>query len=94
MPTIEETLNEREKTHGKYVEHASMTQALKRLIRANLKRAAFSQDVQDCISEALDMIAHKIGRITAGDSLESDHWRDIAGYATLVVRELEDGKNG
>ena len=35
------------------------------------------------------MILHKIGRIVAGDEREVDHWQDIAGYATLAVKELE-----
>lgn len=39
-------------------------------------------------SESLDMIAHKIGRIIAGDPNVEDHWRDIAGYATLVADRL------
>ena len=38
--------------------------------------------------EALDMIAHKIGRIFAVDADFLDHWLDIAGYATLVHRQL------
>jgi hypothetical protein len=39
--------------------------------------------------EALDMTAHKIGRILAGDPDHKDHWDDIAGYTTLVARELK-----
>ena len=39
--------------------------------------------------EALDMICSKIARICVGNNNEIDHWRDIAGYALLVVRELE-----
>ena len=35
--------------------------------------------------ESLDMIAHKIGRILAGDPDFRDHWDDIAGYAKLVA---------
>jgi hypothetical protein len=34
--------------------------------------------------EALDMILHKIARIVNGNPNETDHWHDIAGYATLV----------
>jgi hypothetical protein len=41
--------------------------------------------------EALEMIAHKIARILSGDPNHKDHWEDIAGYAELVVRELEHG---
>jgi hypothetical protein len=39
-------------------------------------------------AEALDMIAHKIGRILAGDPNHADHWDDIAGYARLVARRV------
>ena len=35
------------------------------------------------------MIAHKLGRICAGDPDFPDHYKDIAGYATLVAKELE-----
>lgn len=38
--------------------------------------------------EALDMIQHKIGRILNGDPTYDDSWKDIAGYATLIVEEL------
>ena len=34
------------------------------------------------------MIVHKIGRILAGNPNHSDHWHDIAGYATLVDAQL------
>jgi hypothetical protein len=42
--------------------------------------------------EALDMIAHKIGRILNGDPNYADSWVDIAGYAKLVADRLESGK--
>ena len=35
--------------------------------------------------EALEMIAHKIGRILAGRPAFRDQWDDIAGYAKLVA---------
>ena len=38
--------------------------------------------------ESLDMIQHKIGRILNGDPTYDDSWKDIAGYATLIVNEL------
>jgi hypothetical protein len=44
--------------------------------------------------EALEMIAHKISRILAGDPHFADHWTDISGYARLVERQLLDGKKG
>jgi hypothetical protein len=41
------------------------------------------------MAESLEAIAAKIARILAGNARETDHWQDIAGYATLVVRQIE-----
>lgn len=35
------------------------------------------------------MILHKLARIANGQANQPDSWADIAGYATLMVRELE-----
>ena len=40
------------------------------------------------LCEAINMICHKLGRIANGDPTYDDSWRDIAGYAMLVVRYL------
>jgi hypothetical protein len=45
----------------------------------------------DVQQEAFDFIASKLARILSGQAKFADHWRDIAGYAMLVVRELENG---
>ena len=34
------------------------------------------------------MIAHKIGRILAGNPDFKDHWDDIAGYAVLISQRV------
>jgi hypothetical protein len=34
------------------------------------------------------MIVVKIARICAGDATCADHWRDLAGYASLAGRNL------
>jgi DNA primase len=58
-----------------------------------MKRAMRCPDGWDSLApyqrEALEMIAQKISRALHGNPHEVDHWRDIAGYATLVVNELE-----
>jgi hypothetical protein len=77
-------LAERQKTHGDYRVHAAITQQIKQVI-AN----ANNESLTDSQREALDMIAHKIGRILAGNPHFKDHWVDCCGYAMLVVRELE-----
>ena len=89
---IEDTLKARGRTHGDYGHHAEVTQRLKRVVRNAWVRHPDSHvvhRVEDSIDETLDMILHKIGRIVAGNDREVDHWQDIAGYATLMVKELE-----
>lgn len=92
--TIKDTLEQRQKTHGNFEDHADLAQALK----AECSEAAHSTKVGSTCSapvryyrgldavqaESLDMILHKIARIIVGDPSEADHWHDIAGYATLV----------
>jgi hypothetical protein len=84
---INALLAERGKTHGDYVTHSLVTQDLKRVVTHHV--ADLDRRLDDDMQETLDMIAHKIGRIIAGNPVEPDHWRDIAGYAQLVANRLE-----
>jgi hypothetical protein len=84
---INALLAERGKTHGDYMMHAVITQNLKRIMRNHI--ADLDRRLECDMQETLDMIAHKIGRIIAGNPEEPDHWRDIAGYAQLVANRLE-----
>ena len=74
-------LTERGKTHGDFTNHATTTQFLKATMHDSSDWSMLSY-VQ---KEALEMIAHKIGRILAGNPNHKDHWNDIAGYARLVA---------
>ena len=78
-------IGERNETHGNFLNNSYTSQAIKRIYNVSQEHtrplAAYQR-------EALDMIAHKIGRIFAGDADFLDHWLDIAGYATLVHRQL------
>lgn len=84
---IDEILKARGHSNGDYVDMSRAIQRLKFIIRNEV--ALREERQQECLNsiqlEALDMIAHKIGRIIAGDPNHQDHWRDIAGYATLVA---------
>ena len=84
---INALLAERGKTHGDYVVHALITQDLKRVINHHV--GDLDRRLDDDMAETLDMIAHKIGRIIAGNAAEPEHWRDVAGYAQLVANRLE-----
>jgi SAM-dependent MidA family methyltransferase len=58
-------------------------------LKTTLKSSSFYNDLDYYMIEALEMIATKQGRILAGNALEKEHWRDIAGYAMLVVNEID-----
>lgn len=83
------TLEERGKRYGIFAEHAEATQQLKRVIAIYVRRRGVTFLASDQ-QEALDMITHKIGRITCGDPDYADSWHDIAGYAQLVADRLND----
>jgi len=89
-PTTEAILEERGKTHGKFSEHARITQNLKYIMQ--LEDDRWENHLTNSQCEALDMIAHKIGRILAGNPNHEDHWDDIAGYAKLVANEIRENK--
>lgn len=81
---LEELLAARKSTHGEYREHARYTQAIKALIHSSPNW----EGMEDHQKETLEMIAHKIGRILAGDASFDDHWKDISGYAKLTADRL------
>ena len=71
--------------YGKFTIHAEITQATKTIMCSTSKWEHLDADQR----EALEMIAHKIGRILNGDPNYADSWVDIAGYAKLVSDRLE-----
>lgn len=86
--SVEKILEDRQKTHGDFTAHAGCTQELKNVIAYWLEESGNATLLTNSMNEALDMICHKIGRIVAGNPSHKDHWDDIAGYATLISRQL------
>lgn len=84
---IEKILQERRSRYGDFKEHARITQGIKTL----LSSAKGYQDMSSDKREALEMIAHKIGRIVNGDPEYKDSWLDCIGYARLIENGLKDG---
>ena len=84
ITTTEALITERGTRYGKFKDGADIMQSLKDTMRDvdGWNNLTASQ------KEALDMIQHKIGRILNGDPTYDDSWKDIAGYATLIVNEL------
>ncbi len=91
---VDATLAERGKRYGPFNGHAAITQEIKGALKnARLSDGSFPWHALNASQrEALEMIAHKIGRILNGDPNYADSWHDIAGYATLVEKQLV-GKN-
>lgn len=92
---LDATLAERGSRYGAFNTHAEITQALKFVMYGNLCNndkliVTNWGNLRPSQKEALEMIAHKIGRILNGDPNYADSWVDIAGYAQLVVNELEN----
>lgn len=82
--STDQLITERGSRYGKFKDGADIMQSLKDVMRDvdGWNNLTASQ------KEALDMIQHKIGRILNGDPTYDDSWKDIAGYATLIVNEL------
>jgi len=86
MTDISETLKERGTRYGEFHEHALVTQSIKHAMKTGNNWERLTADKK----EALEMIAHKIGRILNGDPEYKDSWHDIIGYAKLVEETLEN----
>ena len=84
--TISTILEERGSRYGDFIGHAKITQDLKYIMRQSPNWPLLSEDKK----EALEMTAHKIGRILNGDPSYKDSWVDIEGYIYLVSVTLKD----
>jgi hypothetical protein len=85
-PQIEQTLQERGSRYGDFRDHAQITQCLKHVMQQSPNWR--EKRLKHMHMEALEMIAHKIGRILNGDPDFHDSWHDIVGYAKLVADRL------
>lgn len=86
--SINSILTERGSRYGSFEGHAKVSQNIKHSMRNSNKWNMLDDDM----TEALEMIAHKIGRILNGDPEYLDSWVDIVGYTQLVVNRLEHDK--
>jgi hypothetical protein len=86
MTDIDATLAERGGRYGGFPGHAKIPQDIKRAMRqGNWDRLADDQ------KEAMEMVAHKFGRILNGDPDYHDSWHDCVGYLKLVADRLGNG---
>ena len=86
MSEIHDILNERGGRYGEFKTHAEITQKIKEALFGGASFAYLEYDQK----EALEMIAHKLGRIVNGDPNYLDSWVDIVGYTQLVIDRLKE----
>ena len=84
MSEIDKTLAERGDRYGSFEGHAAVTQSIKRAMMSGQNWHRLADDQR----EALEMVAHKVGRILNGDPDYIDSWHDIIGYVRLVEVRL------
>ena len=84
MSDIDITLAERGARYGDFISHAAITQHMKQAMVDSPRWKSLDHDQK----EALEMVAHKIGRILNGDPNYIDSWTDIIGYTRLVEVRL------
>ena len=83
---LDTILAERAAKYGSFASQAAFAQYLKTTLHEHRNW----DELRDSQKEALEMIMHKISRILNGDPNYDDSWRDIAGYAELIVKELNE----
>jgi len=88
--SIDKTLADRGAKYGSFDSHAHITQSLKRVFMEDPQKW---HKLSDDKKEALEMVAHKIGRILNGDPEYIDSWHDIIGYTRLVETKLIEVEN-
>lgn len=82
--TVEDTLKNRGSVYGDRNTQAIAEMHLKDYFRQQQSWNRMSANMQS----TMDLIATKLSRILVGDPAYLDNWHDIAGYATLVEKEL------
>lgn len=83
---VNDVLIERGGVYGRFERNAEIMQELKDTVR----NTPSWENMRPSMREAIDMILHKIGRSVGGNPDHIDNWVDIAGYAQLIVNELEE----
>ena len=86
--SVDTTLDERGTRYGPFTGHAAITQNIKRAMACSPNWGILADDQR----EALEMVAHKIGRILNGDPDYLDSWHDIIGYVRLDEQRLEENE--
>jgi Domain of unknown function (DUF6378) len=78
-------LKTRGSTHGDWIAQSATSESLYATLMSR------NPDLSSSQVQAIHMICTKLSRIVCGNPDEPDHWRDIAGYATLAMNAIPTG---
>ena len=84
---VNATLAERGSRYGAFRDNAGVAQSIKAILDGHPRWHTLTA----CQRESLHHIASKIARIMNGDSNYLDNWHDIACYAMLVEKDINEG---
>jgi hypothetical protein len=91
--STEEILEQRGSRYGAFKDHSAISSALRSsVLQHYVSTHPEGPAMEPYMMESIIMICHKLGRIANGDPHYDDNWKDIAGYAQLVV-DILHGKN-
>ena len=85
MTTMQDILEERSTTHGQWQRNSEIAEAL-----CDVMFKELPSTLPAPISQAIWHICSKLSRAAAGNPYIEDHYRDIAGYATLAADYLKE----
>jgi len=88
LKSTNDTLKERGNRYGEFENHANLSQNMKNMFNKHVVEYGQPELFTATIIEAVEMIFHKLARVANGDPQYDDNFRDIAGYAELVVKDL------
>lgn len=83
---VNELIKSRAKFRGDFEDVANVNQDLLQFCSFRRRYKDVALDVE---LTALQMIMHKIARILTANGYDEDSWKDVAGYATLVVNHYK-----
>lgn len=87
LQSTDATLTQRGNRYGEFSGNAEVSCTLRDTLMHHYN-SLNSEEMPLVQREAINLICHKLSRVVNGDVAYDDNWRDIAGYAELVVKEL------
>jgi hypothetical protein len=88
QPSLDRTFAQRNARYGDFRQQADIGERIRDAMEGSPNWSRLTPSMR----LALLWISDKIARILSGDPFYEDSWHDVAGYATLIERELRERK--